>query len=103
MGVVKVLKTLLMKVGLIRLKARVVLIGLAGSGKTTVCKQIQRLECDDVAPTLGYEINTFKLAGRKTGLVKITSVDMAGQERFLTLWDGFLKEANVSLFVFIAS
>jgi GTPase SAR1 family protein len=96
MALVKTLKSLLMKMGLIRLKARVVVIGLENSGKTTVCRQIQRQDCDEAAPTMGYEINTFKLAGKKTGRVKVTSVDMSGQERFHSLWDGFLKEASVS-------
>ena len=89
----KKLKALLMKMGVIKLKARVLVLGLSNSGKTTVVHALAGRLDEGVAPTMGYEVETTKLKG-----IKLTTLDMSGQQKYQALWDDFYGEANVSGF-----
>lgn len=56
MGLLKILRKIKLKEKQIRL----LILGLDNSGKTTIVKSIMGQDVSEIAPTLGFTINTLK-------------------------------------------
>ncbi|KAG1678045.1 hypothetical protein FOA52_000841 [Chlamydomonas sp. UWO 241] len=91
-------KRILMKFGIAKLKARVLIVGLCNSGKTTIVRALAKQRTDEAAPTTGFEVETFKMNG-KAGKVKLTTFDMSGDPKYQSLWQSFYEGANGVVFV----
>ena len=60
-------------------KAKVLILGLAAAGKTTLTKYLRYGEFqDDAIPTIGQNIDSLEFEGWK-----ITTIDVAGQQDFI--------------------
>ena len=73
-----------------QLKAGILVLGLGNAGKTTVVNCLTKEAPEDVVPTVGFNIEKVKF-----GRVKMTVMDMSGQNRYQTLWEHYYKDAQV--------
>jgi signal recognition particle receptor subunit beta len=73
---------------------KVAFVGLGGVGKSTIIRLLteQRLQ-RDYKPTIGIDFGTLKM-----GECDVALWDLAGQERFQFMWQGFLRGSQI-LFV----
>ena len=74
--------------------ARVLMLGLDNSGKTTV---LYRLKLDEVVltiPTIGFNVEAVDYKGR--GLL---IWDVGGQPKIRLLWSHYFEETNVVIYV----
>ena len=73
----------------------IVLIGLDNSGKTTIMNFLQVGESLDTGPTTGIDVKEFNLANT----VKFKIIDTAGQKQFRPIWDSYIMQTDVIIFV----
>ena len=73
---------------------KVAFVGLGGVGKSTIIRLLtdQRVQ-RDYKPTIGIDFGTLKM-----GECDVALWDLAGQERFQFMWQGFLRGSQI-LFV----
>ncbi|NPD89986.1 MAG: GTP-binding protein [Asgard group archaeon] len=80
-------------------KAKVLILGLAAAGKTTLTKYIRYGEfVGDTIPTIGQNIDSIEFEGWK-----ITTIDVAGQQDFRFLWDTHYPGTSAVVFVIDAA
>ncbi len=76
-------------------KAKVLILGLAAAGKTTLTKYLRYGEfVDGTIPTIGQNIDSIEFEGWK-----ITTIDVAGQQDFRFLWDAHYPGTSAVIFV----
>ncbi|CAM9276451.1 unnamed protein product [Phaeothamnion confervicola] len=76
--------------------ARILVIGLDNSGKTTLIHHVKpkKAETFEVTPTVGFQMEEFE-----KNRLRFTIFDMSGQSRYRTLWEHYYREADAVLFV----
>ena len=80
-------------------KAKVLILGLAAAGKTTLTKYLRYGEFQsDTIPTIGQNIDSLEFEGWK-----ITTIDVAGQQDFRFLWDAHYPGTSAVIFVIDAA
>ncbi len=80
-------------------KAKVLILGLAAAGKTTLTKYLRYGEyVADTIPTIGQNIDSLEYEGWK-----ITTIDVAGQKDFRFLWDAHYPGTSAVIFVIDAA
>eukprot|EP00743_Colponemidia_sp_Colp-15_P011275 GILK01012554.1.p1 GENE.GILK01012554.1~~GILK01012554.1.p1 ORF type:complete len:191 (-),score=30.70 GILK01012554.1:300-839(-) len=75
----------------------VLLVGLDGSGKTTLIHHLKTLEASstvDIVPTAGFATHTFSSQG-----MTLRVYDVSGQPRSRDMWRYFVKEVQGIIFV----
>eukprot|EP00232_Nephroselmis_pyriformis_P008579 CAMPEP_0182882912 /NCGR_PEP_ID=MMETSP0034_2-20130328/18074_1 /TAXON_ID=156128 /ORGANISM="Nephroselmis pyriformis, Strain CCMP717" /LENGTH=188 /DNA_ID=CAMNT_0025016031 /DNA_START=100 /DNA_END=662 /DNA_ORIENTATION=+ len=82
------------QLGLKKRKASLLVVGLDNSGKTTVVDNLNAQRQDEIAPTLGFQLDRYALEG-----VKLTVMDMSGQRKYHKLWEGYYADADAVAFV----
>ncbi len=80
-------------------KAKVLILGLAAAGKTTLTKYLRHGEfAEQTIPTIGQNIDSLEFEGWK-----ITTIDVAGQQDFRFLWDAHYPGTSAVIFVIDAA
>jgi len=79
-----------------RREARVLVVGLDNSGKTTIINQIKprKEKSLEVTPTVGFQVEEFSKNN-----VNFTVFDMSGQSRYRTLWEHYYRDVEAIVFV----
>ncbi|XP_069101080.1 ADP-ribosylation factor-like protein 6 [Argopecten irradians] len=82
--------------GLKKKEAKLLVIGLDNSGKTTILEQLKPEEkrTGDVAPTVGFNVEKFKSKS-----LQFTAFDMSGQGRYRNIWEHYFKDCDGIIFV----
>ena len=93
-------RSLLGFLGLLKREARLVVIGLDNSGKTTLVNHLRpaRLASFEVVPTVGLAIESFD-----HGKLRLTVVDMSGASTYRGLWETYYRGCQAIVFVVDAS
>eukprot|EP00899_Mesostigma_viride_P006581 jgi/Mesvir1/15924/Mv08248-RA.1 len=93
MGILRGILTLL---GLFKVKAEILVIGLENSGKSTIVNTLraEKARMLEIAPTVGFSIERLQL-----GRCQLTVMDMSGQPVYLKLWQCYYQDANAIVFV----
>ena len=73
----------------------IVLIGLDNSGKTTIMNFLQVGESLDTGPTTGIDVKEFNLVNT----VKFKIIDTAVEKQFRPIWDSYIMQTDVIIFV----
>ncbi|PNH03535.1 ADP-ribosylation factor-like protein 6 [Tetrabaena socialis] len=92
------LRGLLIKLGLVKGKVGLLVLGLSNSGKSTVVARLTKEPVEDVAPTVGFAVETVKLDG-----LTVTMFDMSGNQRYQELWKHYYKDTTAIMFVLDAA
>ena len=80
-------------------KAKVLILGLAAAGKTTLAKYLRHGDfTENTVPTIGQNIDVLEFEGWK-----ITTIDVAGQQDFRFLWDAHYPGTSAVVFVIDAA
>lgn len=81
--------------GMSRREAKILVIGLDNSGKSTLINHLKsNTSTFEVTPTVGFQIEEFKKNN-----INFTVFDMSGQGRYRSLWEHYYKEAQAIIFV----
>lgn len=82
--------------GLLKKEAKVLVVGLDNSGKTTLLNnlKLRRAALHEVAPTVGFQVESFEL-----GEIKFTAMDMSGAGTYRSLWETYYADAQAIIFV----
>ncbi|XP_033746841.1 ADP-ribosylation factor-like protein 6 [Pecten maximus] len=82
--------------GLSKKEAKLLVIGLDNSGKTTILDKLKPEEkrSGDVAPTVGFNVERFK-----NKFLQFTAFDMSGQGRYRNIWEHYFKDCDGIIFV----
>lgn len=84
--------------GLIKAEAKVLIVGLDNSGKTTLINHLKppaaSAGVDEVTPTIGFQVEQFT-----KGKINFTVYDMSGQSRYRTLWEQYYRDVQAIIFV----
>jgi ADP-ribosylation factor-like protein 6 len=84
--------------GLINSEARVLVVGLDNSGKTTLINHLKApgaaSSVDEVTPTVGFQMEAFS-----QGNINFNVYDMSGQSRYRTLWEHYYSDVQAIIFV----
>ncbi|CAL6101230.1 ADP-ribosylation_factor [Hexamita inflata] len=75
-------------------EVRVVMLGLDGSGKTSLLYQWKINELVDTIPTIGFNVETVK-----RNKLSLTLWDVGGQEKIRPLWKHYLQNTLVLFYV----
>ncbi|CAL6060299.1 ADP-ribosylation_factor 1 [Hexamita inflata] len=75
-------------------EVHVVMLGLAGSGKTSLLYQWKLNEFIDTIPTIGFNVETIKRKKQS-----LTLWDVGGQDQIIRLWKHYLFGATVLFYV----
>lgn len=75
-------------------EARVLLLGLDGSGKSTCLKRLLKESLSDVSPTMGFDIRTLAW-----GDIRLNVWDIGGQETIRAYWRNYFEETDAVLWV----
>lgn len=87
--------SILTALGLVKRPAKLIVVGLDNSGKTTILRSIRPdTQSFDVVPTVGFQEETFDL-----GNLRFTAFDMSGAETYRSLWEKFYADVNGIIFV----
>lgn len=73
-----------------QLKANVLVLGLANSGKTTIVNTLLAQAEEDVAPTVGFNVENLSF-----DRCNLTIMDMSGQEKYHPLWEIHYQDTKV--------
>lgn len=76
--------------------ARVLVIGLDNSGKTTLIHHLKpkKAQTLEVTPTVGFQVEEFSKNG-----INFTVYDMSGQGRYRSLWEHYYLDVEAIIFV----
>jgi ADP-ribosylation factor-like protein 6 len=84
--------------GLVKAEAKVLIVGLDNSGKTTLINHLKPpgggTSVDEVTPTVGFQVEQFA-----KGKINFTVYDMSGQSRYRTLWEQYYRDVHAIIFV----
>ena len=83
--------------GFSRRQARVLVIGLDNSGKTTLINHLnptKKSVSAEVTPTVGFQVEEFT-----KGSINFTVYDMSGQGRYRNLWETYYADVEAIIFV----
>ncbi|XP_013385355.1 ADP-ribosylation factor-like protein 6 [Lingula anatina] len=85
--------------GLKKKDAKVLVVGLDNSGKSTILNHLKPEEAKtDIVATVGFKQEVFQ-----TKTLQFTAFDMSGQGRYRSLWEHYYKECNGIIFVIDSS
>ena len=94
-----ILDRLVRWLGINRSEAKVLVVGLDNSGKTTIINHLKPVDHQrDVVPTVGFNMEKFQVKG-----VTFTAFDMSGQGRYRNLWEHYYKDCHGVIFVIDSS
>ena len=94
MGLLEMLSKAL---GFSRREARILVVGLDNSGKTTLVHQLNPKKAGtaaDVVPTVGFQQEEFMRNN-----VNFTIFDMSGQGKYRSLWEQYYKDVEAVIYV----
>eukprot|EP00599_Poterioochromonas_sp_BG-1_P006312 CAMPEP_0173142032 /NCGR_PEP_ID=MMETSP1105-20130129/5852_1 /TAXON_ID=2985 /ORGANISM="Ochromonas sp., Strain BG-1" /LENGTH=176 /DNA_ID=CAMNT_0014055357 /DNA_START=58 /DNA_END=585 /DNA_ORIENTATION=- len=82
--------------GIGRREARILVIGLDNSGKTTLINHLKPKKGGtfEVTPTVGFQVEEFKRNN-----LNFTVYDMSGQGRYRSLWEHYYADVQAIIFV----
>ena len=82
--------------GMSREEARVLVIGLDNSGKTTLIHHLKEDKSAglEVTPTIGFQVEEFKKKN-----INFTVYDMSGQSRYRNLWEHYYTDCQAIIYV----
>ncbi|CAH8262301.1 unnamed protein product [Arabidopsis lyrata] len=75
-------------------KVRILMVGLDGSGKTTILYKLKLGEVVTTVPTIGFNLETVEYKG-----INFTVWDIGGQEKIRKLWRHYFQNAQGLIFV----
>jgi small GTP-binding protein len=75
-----------------QVKANVLVLGLANSGKTTLVNCLMEAGDQEVVPTVGFSMEKVHF-----DRCKLTVIDMSGQEKYQPLWEMHYTDAKVCI------
>lgn len=78
-------------------ETRIIWLGLDAAGKTTILYKLQLGEVVTTIPTIGFNVEHVKFAGKS--IVEITAWDVGGRCNLRPLWRHYYKTANCAVFV----
>ena len=85
------------KIGILREKASVIVVGLDNSGKTTLLNFLKpetRGMVSEVTPTIGLTLEQFR-----RGKLDFTCFDMSGQSKYRSLWEKYYENCDAIIWV----
>lgn len=78
--------------------ARVLVVGLDNSGKTTIINHLKPKKAasasTEITPTVGFQVEEFKKNN-----INFTVYDMSGQSRYRSLWEHYYNDVQAIIFV----
>ena len=77
-----------------KVEGRVLMLGLDGSGKTTILYKLKLGEVISTIPTIGFNVETMQLAK-----VNLTVWDVGGQEKIRVLWKHYFNGTHGIIYV----
>lgn len=82
--------------GLSGQKARILVVGLDNSGKTTLINHLKPKKSNtlEVTPTVGFQVEEFARNN-----IQFTVYDMSGQGRYRSLWESYYEDVQAVIFV----
>ena len=84
--------------GFSKKEARILVIGLDNSGKTTIINYLKAKKGSptsyEVTPTVGFQVEEFA-----SNNIKFTVYDMSGQGRYRSLWEQYYSDAQAIIYV----
>lgn len=78
------------------IRKKIVVLGLEAAGKSTLVQKLKYGTADNVKPTIGFSIETFKSNG-----MDLMVYDISGSAR--SMWSHYLDGADIILYVVDAS
>ena len=93
MGLFKMISSAL---GISKREARIVVVGLDNSGKTTMIQHLRpkKAKVVEITPTVGFAVEEFSKNN-----VSFTVYDMSGQGRYRSLWEQYYSDVQAIIFV----
>ena len=79
-------------------EVRVLMVGLAGSGKTTIVYKLKTGETVKTIPTIGFNVETLYFNG-----LSFTIWDVGGQDKIRVLWKHYFENTDGLIFVIDSS
>ncbi|KAF2671369.1 ADP-ribosylation factor [Microthyrium microscopicum] len=73
---------------------RVLLLGLDGAGKSSICAALLKEPLDKISPTLGFAIKTIEHDGYKLNIW-----DVGGQKTLRTYWRNYFERTDTLIWV----
>lgn len=94
------LQRLLQSLGLLKKPARVIVVGLDNSGKSTLINALkpQKAASYEVTPTVGFNAEKFERGG-----FTFSVWDMSGAGAYRSLWETYYRDVDAIVFVVDAS
>ncbi|GIL84537.1 hypothetical protein Vretimale_14402 [Volvox reticuliferus] len=92
------LRSLLIRLGLVKTKVGLLIVGLSNSGKSTVVARLTKEPVEEVVPTVGFAVESVKMEG-----LSVTIFDMSGNNRYHELWKLYYKDTTAVIFVLDAA
>eukprot|EP01041_Mallomonas_annulata_P009111 gene9111-18878_t len=82
--------------GMKKTEARILVIGLDNSGKTTLVHHLKPKKAStfEVTPTVGFQVEEFSRNN-----INFTIFDMSGQGRYRSLWEHYYKDVQAVIYV----
>lgn len=76
------------------IKAKILMLGLDGAGKTTVLYQMKLHENIHSVPTIGFNVEQVDYKG-----LKFTIWDIGGQSKLIELWHHYYSNSDAIIYV----
>lgn len=76
------------------IKAKVLMLGLDGAGKTTILYKFKLNETLSSVPTVGFNVEEVKYKN-----LKFTIWDIGGQTRLIEMWHHYYQGSNAVVYV----
>eukprot|EP00878_Enallax_costatus_P046914 GHUV01057233.1.p1 GENE.GHUV01057233.1~~GHUV01057233.1.p1 ORF type:complete len:131 (+),score=41.14 GHUV01057233.1:23-415(+) len=93
-----VIKRFLLQLGLLKVKANVLILGLANSGKTTLVNSLMEMGDEEIVPTVGFSMEKLQF-----DRCHLTVIDMSGQEKYQPLWEMHYEGTKAIMFIIDAA
>ncbi|TNJ30236.1 ADP-Ribosylation Factor like protein 2b [Giardia muris] len=77
-------------------EVRVLIVGLDCSGKTTIVGSLLERSLTEIAPTLGFNIDTWKPPGKD---ISVALWDVGGQQTIRTYWRNYFSATDALIWV----
>ncbi|KAK0058962.1 ADP-ribosylation factor-like protein 4C [Biomphalaria pfeifferi] len=78
---------------------QIVMVGLEGTGKTTLLYRLKFKQYTGTIPTIGFNCEKVEVQEGKARGVTFTIWDIGGKDNMRPLWKSYLRSANGILFV----
>lgn len=75
-------------------KAKIILVGLDGAGKTTILMKLKTGEQVFTVPTIGFNVEEYEYKN-----VTFTVWDIGGQDKIRVQWKHFFENSDAVIFV----